>query len=291
MHFHFCTANHSRQGRESLIDMMVWFRSGLERLGHRVTESDRGFDQGAVNILWELFTDKDAKLLKESGVRYGIVATEIADGDGFNQRRDGAWPERWAGFLKAAEGASFIWTTVERSQPFYAQLAPTAFIEFGFVEELVSPLAAEEPTADFFFLGSVTEYRRPIIDRLRRHARINCPGTIVRWSAGERVMASAKVGLVLKLSADWPLPSPARVGRILLARRGLAAEHTVDSTKQSMIVPSAPAGADFVEFAMSKLGEGWRRDADAAFERYRSELPMARIMERVLDLTCSASAA
>jgi hypothetical protein len=290
MHFHFCTANHSDQGRESLRDMMVWFRAGLERLGHRVTESDRGFDSGAVNILWELFTDQDANRLRQSGVRYGIVATEVADGSGFNQRRDGAWPERWAGFIKAAEGASFIWTTVERSVSVYAQLAPAAFIELGFVEELVSPFAGEEPSGDFFFLGSLTEYRRPIIERLRRHARVNCPGTIVRWTPGPRVMASARIGLALKLSADWPLPGPSRIGRILLARRGLAAEHTVDSTRQSRLVPAAPPDADFVNFALAKLGGPWRREAEIAFERYRSEMPMDRIMERVVDLTCPASA-
>jgi hypothetical protein len=246
-------------------------------------------DPGAVNILWELFSEKDAKLLRESGVRYGLIATEVADGGGFNTRRDGAWPERWSAFLHAAEGAAFIWSTVERSLPVYAAIAPAAFIELGFVDELVLPAAAEEPPADFSFLGVATPHRQGIIERLRGRARVVWPGTIVRWSAGPRVIQSAKIGLALKQTPDWPLPGPSRLGRIILARRGLAAEHTQDSTQQSRIVPAAPAEADFVEFAMAKLAGPWRQEADAAFERYRAEMPMQRIMERVLDLTCSAA--
>jgi len=285
VHFHFCTANHSVQGRLGLTDMIVWFRHGLERLGHRVTVSDRGMDPAAMNVLWELFLPEDARILKESGVRYGIVATEVADGGGFNSRRDGAWPERWAGFLSAVEGASFIWTTVERSVADYARLAPTAFIEFGFVDELVPPPTNEEPAGDFSFLGSATEYRTQLIERLRAKARVNWPGTIVSWAAYPRVIASAKVGLVLKLTPEWPLPSPARVGRILMARRGLAAERMDDTTRQSRIVPAAPAGVDFVEFALAKLAGPWRQEAEEAFERYRAEMPMDRIMEAALDAT------
>lgn len=289
MHFHFCTANHSVQGRASLIDMMVWFRAGLERLGHRVTESDKGMDPAAMNVLWELFMPEDARLLRESGVRYGIVATEVADGGGFNSRRDGAWPERWAGFLDAVAGASFIWTTVERSVAAYARFAPTAFIEFGFIDELVLPPTAEDPAGDFFFLGSATEYRTQLVDRLRGQARVFWPGTIVSWAAYPKIMASAKVGLVLKLTPDWPLPSPARVGRIIMARRGLACEYMADTTRQSRIVPAAPEDADFIEFAMGKLQGPWRRDAEEAFERYRTEMPMDRIMARALDATCASS--
>jgi hypothetical protein len=40
---------------------------------------------------------------------------------------------------------------------------------------------------------------------------------------------------------------------------------------------------NYVDFALGKLNQDWRAAAEAAFERYRAELPMRGIMERVLD--------
>lgn len=288
MHLHFCTANHSVQGRDALVDMFLWLRPSLEKLGHKVTISDRGMDPSAMNVLWELFTADDVHVLRSSGARYGLIATEYPDGGGFNTRRDGGWPERWEAFLQAAEGASFIWATMERAAVPYARLAPAAYLEFGFIEELARAPAKEEPVSDFVFLGSRTDYRVELIERLRRHARVTWPGTLVAAPAYERLLASAKVGLVLKQSPEWPTPAATRVGRIILARRGLAAEFMEDMPRHATIVPPAPKDADFVDFALAKL-PSWRRDADEAIERFRVEMPMERIMEQVLDQTLGAS--
>ena len=54
-------------------------------------------------------------------------------------------------------------------------------------------------------------------------------------------------------------------------------------TRQSSLVGCCPAGIDFVDFALEQLHRDWRGAAATAFERYRTELPMKGIMERVLD--------
>jgi hypothetical protein len=113
MHFHFCLFNH-RESFDTLTDMRVWFSAGLRALGHTVTESLDQLDTSAFNVLFERFPSGTGAELKRMGIRYGIVATEIPEGDTFNGRTDGTWKDRWIGFVEAAEGASFIWSMLGR---------------------------------------------------------------------------------------------------------------------------------------------------------------------------------
>lgn len=291
MRFHFCAVNHEAVGRRTLADVQSWVEAGLRELGHEVTSSETELDPGAINLLWEKFLPGFGRRFRAAGVRYGVICTEIPDGDGFNWRRDDEWVERWRGFGEAAEGADFIWATVESAVPDYARYAPAGYMEFGYAAALVPPPAPQEPTADFCFYGLPTPHRRDLVERLRRHASVEWPDRIGSVDEINALIGRARIGLCFKQSETWPAPSSTRLGRLLMARRGIAAERTRVITRQAALVPTAAEGEDFVDFALGRLHGSWRQDAQTAFERYRDELPMAGIMERLIDVTIGDRAA
>ncbi|PZO41446.1 MAG: hypothetical protein DCF19_09590 [Pseudanabaena frigida] len=287
MRFHLCFANHNPMGRQTLLDMADWFECGLLELGHQVSRSDSQLDPNAVNILWEYFLPGFGKAIRDTGVVYGIVATEIPDGDGFNWRRDGEWCQRWQGFSEAAEGADFIWTMVEETVPFYSQFAPTAYMELGFSQALVPLLKPSQREIDFGFWGLATPYRLSVIERLQKYVRVEWPQKLLSTSQLQDFMSHIKIGLSFKQSDQWPVPSPTRLGRLLHARVGIAAERTRVTTRQSALVKTVPDGSDFVDFALELLHGTWKEEAENAFEQYRQKLPMRLIMEEILDKTVS----
>jgi hypothetical protein len=170
MWFHFCAANHDPIGRQTLGDMFAWFRAGLLDAGHKVTWHDTKTERGAVNIFWENFSPGWGKLLADSGITYGIVATEVPDGMGsFNWRNDSGWPQRFAAFGEVAERAAFIWETVESTVPFYGRFAKTAYLELGYSDRLLPIESMPDPNLDFSFFGLCTPYREQVAAELRQH--------------------------------------------------------------------------------------------------------------------------
>ena len=284
MWFHFCTSNHNATGRDTLEDMYNWFYAGLSELGHRVTISQHEIHSDAINIFWENFLPKMGNKIKETNAIYGIVATEIPYGETFNGRSDGPWPLRWKGFSEAATGASFIWTMVESTVPYYSQFAPTAFVELGFSELLIPKMTNDRPDIDFSFFGLRTPYREKVIKKLEKKAKVFCPNKFLSSEEVSNLIARTKVGLSFKQSETWPIPSPTRLGRHLMAKRGLVTEYTPVITRQAQLISVAPENVDFAAFALEKL-KTWKEDAEIAFERFRVEMPMKSIMADVLNKT------
>ena len=284
MWIHFFTGNHNSHGKATLSDMIQWFEAGLTALGHDVTIGDR-LAPGAVNLVWEYFSPGQGQWLRESGVVYGIVGTEIPDGSGFNWRRDGDWSKRWQSFKEAAAGARFIWSMVESAVPDYASFAPTAYMELGFSERLVPYEARWDPEYDFGFFGVITPHREDVLAKIARHYTVRTPAKLLPPGELSAFIARCRIGLCFKQSPEWPIPSPTRLGRLLHAKRGIACEYVPVATRQGSLVPIASPDADFADFCLERLNGPWRRDAEDALERYRNLMPMRQIMERALDET------
>lgn len=285
--FHFCTANHNEVGRSTLVDMTDWFRAGLLDLGHKVTFSDSHVESGAINVFWERFRPQMGDELAKAGIVYGIVATEIPDGHAFNWRQEPEWKERFDAFHEVARGASFIWTMVESTLPFYSQFCRTAYIELGFSERLISAQASSRPDHDFSFFGLRTPYRERLVERLRRYANVEWPEKFLSPQEVAELIGKSKIGLSFRQSESWPIPSPTRLGRLMMAKRGVAAEFVPVATRQGEIVGVCPQSSDFAEYALEILNSDWKGRAEGVFEAYRAKMPMRNIMERVLDQTVS----
>src|SRR5437764_6095705 len=155
MHFHFCTANHTVSARQTLWDMYHWFRVGLTALGHTVTISAEHADPDAVNLFWEYFSGDAGAALRESGLRYGLIVTEVIGEATINGQQNNEYRQRWAGFDAARSGAQFMWSMIESNIPQLSPFAPSAYVELGFAEELCRDVVAE-PDLDFCFFGVAT---------------------------------------------------------------------------------------------------------------------------------------
>jgi hypothetical protein len=292
--FHFCAYNHGDFGRQTLVDMFRWLRAGLQELGHEVTYSPDTADPSAVNVLWEFFVPVEVgERLAASDLTYGLIVTEYMDGVGFNigsplsaaaDRRDEAHRIRGEGFRAAARSAKFFWSMVESNVVPLRELAPASFVELGYADSLV-PKLTEEPTIDFSFTGILTPYRAKILEKLEERAVVVRPKSLALLSVEERdaLFWTTRINLSPNKTDNWQMPSPVRVGMALLAKRGIALDRTPQQTRQSRLVESCPEGMSFVDFALSQLGGNWREAARIAFDRFRSELPMKEITERILE--------
>jgi|HubBroStandDraft_6_1064221.scaffolds.fasta_scaffold699772_1 hypothetical protein len=294
MHFHFCTYNAIGAAKGTLLDMYLWLRAGLEDLGHEVSFSEDALSPSALNIVWEGFSRETGEELRTSGYAYGLIVTEFMDGSGFNKgtpqsnqvdRRDDAYRIRWHGFQAAASRARFFWSMVESNVIGLRQQAPASFIELGFSERLI-PAATEEPAIDFSFTGILTPHRQQILEALEKRAQVVWHRTLLPLEERDKLFLATRINLSPNKTIDWQMPSPTRVGKALLSKRGIALDRTPQRTRQSNLVDCCPEGTNYVDFALGKLNQDWRAAAEVAFERYRSELPMRGIMERVLDESC-----
>lgn len=287
MWFHFCTANHDSVGRSTLVDMAAWFEAGLLDLGHKVTFSESHVEPSAINLFWECFLPGMGSQIGELGVRYGIIATEIPDGVGFNWRTEPHWKARFDAFAEMASGADFIWAMVESTVPFYSRYCPTAFMELGFSERLIPSYINEEQVFDFSFFGLKTPYRIEVVERLRKYANVVWPDKFLTADEVGGLIGKTKVGLNFKQSELWPIPSPTRLGRLMMAKRDIASEYTEVMTRQGEIVGLCPPGQNLVDFALERLGSDWKGRADRVFEEYRVQMKMRDIMDSVLHRTVS----
>jgi hypothetical protein len=283
--FHFCTANHNEVGRSTLVDMANWFAAGLLDLGHKVTFSDSYVESGALNVFWDRFRPQMREELAKAGIAYGIVATEIPDGHAFNWRKEPEWKERFDAFHDMARGASFIWTMVESTLPFYSQFCGTSYMELGFSERLIPSQTFSQHDYDFSFFGLRTPYREQLVERLRTYARVEWPENFLSPHEVAELIGRSKIGLSFRQSEVWPIPSPTRLGRLMMAKRGVAAEYVPVATKQGEIAGICPQSSDFAEYALEMLNSDWKQRAESVFDAYRDKMPMRDIMQRVLDQT------
>jgi hypothetical protein len=294
MHFHFSTCTCPVSARGTLLDMFCWLQAGLEELAHQVTLSHDALCPSAMNVIWEGFSPETGEELRASGLRYGIIVTEFMDGEGFNKgtpqsrqvdRRDETYRRRWLGFQAAASRAKFFWSMVESNVVALRDRAPSSFIELGYSDRLV-PVVSEEPGIDFSFTGVLTPHRQQILEALEKRAQVVWHRTLLPVAERDTLFRSTRINLSINKTSDWQMPSPTRVGMALLSKRGIALDRTPQKTRQSSLVDSCPEGMSFVDFALERLSRDWQSAAEIAFERYRTELPMKAIMERVLDESC-----
>jgi len=284
VNFHLAVGNHG-PGRATLRDPVTWVAAGLSENGHQVTWSEQNLANDALNVLWEHFPPDFARFLVGSGVSYGIIATEIPDGAGFNGRRDTDWTDRWAGFKIAAAHAKFIWCMIEETVPAYAEFAPAAFLELGFTECLVAKAPRPNPTHDFSFTGVATGHRRAILDRLARTASVVSTDGLLLYDNQLQVLRSGRIALALRQSPEWRWPSPARLGMLLHQRIPVAAEYTPTTDPVSRLIPNPGPDQDFAEWALERLElADLQAQADDALEMYRTR-PMRDCVARALDLT------
>lgn len=283
--FNIYTGNHVPTARVSVEDHVTWIRAGLESLGHEVTVSDTDISKSAMNILFECFVPPFSDLLVGSGVEFGLVMTEHADGGGFNHRRDESWSIRWREFWKVAHAARFLWTLFEGNEKDMQYPAPAAYLELGYTEKLV-PAVDLDPIYDFAFFGSLNDHRRKILDGLAAHGHtILTPHGIQPSATLTEQMSQIRVLLDPRGPNLIPMPSITRCGRGIHAKRLVCAEKVPQVQGLTRLVAMSPeAGVQpFVDFCREQLAGDWKSKAVEAHDIARDTMPMKLCMERAID--------
>lgn len=288
--FNLYTGNHFPQARESLSDHVIWLTAGLEDAGHEVEFGGDNIKRDHLNIMWEHFIESYPEMWTQTfgeDVKFGIIVTEHFDGEGFNFHRGEGWKQRWSNFAKMAEKAAFLWTYFESDVAALGKRfgKPVALLELGFTEKLVIP-KAPQAFIDFSFFGSQNVHRFAILDRLQtRGYKIYCPAGIVDRNAINALITHTKINIDAKGPNRIPMPSTARIGRILHASRGIAMEYVPQSTpRPSCFVEMCGEKEDFIDYCERIFHSDWQKKADATFELFRQAMPMRSCVERALDL-------
>jgi hypothetical protein len=158
-------------------------------------------------------------------------------------------------------------------------------MKLGFSERLIPAHDFLQPEHDFCFFGLRTPYRERLVERLRKYAKVEWPEKFLSPDEVGELIGKSKIGLSFRQSESWPIPSPTRLGRLMMAKRGVAAEFVPVATSQGEIAGICPPSSDFADYALEILNSDWRSRAEGVFDDYRLKMPMRDIMQRVLNQT------
>lgn len=172
MRFFLTIWNHHPKAHDILQDIVQPIAAGLRDLGHEVEIGATPPRRGITNIVIEYF--RDPWILKRlQGLDYVLVATELADGSGFNHKRTPTWIKRWQGFVELARDARAIWVICDDGAEGYRHLGPTAQISLGWSPSLEAPASSLPPTYDLYAYGKLTSpARQATLKRLGARLRV-----------------------------------------------------------------------------------------------------------------------
>ncbi len=281
MIFNFNTFNHNPIGARSLEDVIDILGCQLADLGHTVlAHPDRMYKDGAVNILFENFSDEAQAVLESAvneGSRFVIVATERPAPQGFlgwdetfNQGR-----RMWS-FPAAASLASAIWCLIPDAigwfQAHHANCIP---VELGYSSRLDRGLGNDMPRHDFAAFGLVTPHRRGTIMALRQAHTVLCQhsqgheGNFLKREFRDEMVRAARVSLHLKQSPTWNIISASRCATSLHLGRPIFSERVACDSPWHQIITEA----DDVIGAAPGAITLWRELYDAQIGAFRDILP------------------
>lgn len=299
------TGNHGNS--IGITDLVGLLRNGLRDCGHDPVISHQ-LMPGHCNILIEHFVEEaHLRHLLESktpGTRYIVVATELLTGSTFNQGlvqqhwhygNHDYWKLRFDGFMVAARLAEAVWVLGETAiAPYEAALPdrPVRFLPHGWVSgmELVAHRPEAEKDIDFYFSGTMTEYRREVLTQLGRHHKVIFSAQNTPDYLRLDQLSRTKVCLSLPLSPENTLPSISRMHFHLQNRNFLVHQAHAQPCRLDPYVMHAPP-QEFVEWARAALDVPNRREiADGVLRRFRTEMPLARWMQPLLDEALGPSA-
>jgi hypothetical protein len=305
MRIYIHSGNHGNHA--GISDTVMFLKNALQDCGYTACISHK-LMPGYVNILLEHFVDTNAlhslMAARRAGARYILIGTEPIINGTFNGGIESQhwhysnskyWKLRFEYFLIAASLADAVWVLAESMVPGYnecLQSQSVRFLPHGYVSDFAT--VRQRPEAqrdiDFFFSGTLTEYRQRIVDSLAQHH------TVVRHSSStpeylrQDHMSRAKVCLSLRLSPNNEIPSVSRMHFHLQNRSFLLHESYALPSPLDAFVTSVPS-KEIVEWARAALELTNRREiAESGHALFKSTLPMSRLLPPLMDEALSAMA-
>ena len=291
------TGNHNHYA--GITDLVMMLRNGARDCGYDAVASHEPV-AGQWNIFIENFTDQRQQQFIRSrwrpGTRYIVLCTEALTGRSFNDGLvsghahygDGDyWQLRFEGFRSLLDLTDELWVLAQSQLGAYREAFPdkrVSLLSHGWVSGMatVEHRPESEKDLDFFFSGTLTPFRRRILEALgATHGVAISPQAGADYLRND-LLARAKVCLSIPLSAENRTPSVSRIHFHLQNSNFVLQHQYAESCDLDSFVLHAPA-ADFVDWARACLDIGNRREiACAASARFREEMPMTRFMGPLL---------
>jgi hypothetical protein len=291
------TGNHGNA--HGITDLVCLLRNAVRDCGYDVCVSHVPLKDHC-NILIENFEQAEQveKLVrcKTPGTRYVLIGSELITNSSFNAGMDGShwhysnrdyWKCRFEGFMAVASLADAIWVLGEGAVDAYAKTVPNKPVRFmphGHVENfgLVQHRAPADKDIDFYFSGSLTDYRVAILRALAKNYSVAFNEQATPDYLRMDLMARAKVCLSLRLSPKNAMPSVSRIHFHIQNRNYLLQDTYAASSCLDPYVLHAP-NDDFVEWAIASLEVTNRPQvAEATLARFKADMPMTRWMHPLL---------
>jgi len=208
-----------------------------------------------INIYLENFdTDYVAKLkqLKHAGGQYIIIATEFLTGDTFNDFEKTLdisyysdreyWKKRYQAFSALVNDATAIWHFSDLAATDYEkQLDRTVgYVPHHYVKNFatVQHRSDAQKDIDFLFTGSITNYRKKILQGLSNlNFKIEISSSLTAPFHRDDLIARSKFCLNIPQFKQWPYPSQSRYFYHLINR-------------SPIITPTLPYKSDLEEYTL-----------------------------------------
>lgn len=282
-HLHFF---HRKPNLEvsAVIDLVTVIGAGLAENGFHVTHGSQLPDEAIIVFFEGAYPPAQAIQTLRARGPVGCFVTEMISGDRFYDRMN-YWDgqARLRAFEHNLPFVDFVWTTVPHNVEVLGRHCPAAFIEFGY-SPLLARASAPPPDIDFSYFGLINEYRQATLEKLSKYFSILTPGRLIARAERDAITARTKFSLVLKQTAEWPLPSASRLCSILHLGGVALRDWTPVQTVQSSMVPMPASDDDFAEYCHAMVRQDWEALRIGPVHLFK-ELRMKAIIHDVLDRT------
>jgi hypothetical protein len=314
MEFKLVYGNH-HHGAIQIYDTLMLIKHGLESIGHKV-DLEKNMTPGKTNILVEFFTYDFVEVAREfsnvPGTEFIVVATEFITGDTFNNfegnKLEGTedmqgqyaalrpWKKRFRTFGLVYELSRAVWHLSEHQVENYRQSLQADnifYLPHGYLPamERVVDKPWQHKDIDILFTGTRTPYRDAILATLEQAGlNIKQLPVLTPEFIREDWVARSKLALNIRQNSQWQYPSNSRFYYHLVNASPLLSEACPLSCDLTPYIEHVSA-EDMLDKCKEMLGlrEGLKEHALMARDRFRDTMPMAPMIERLLDETYASS--
>lgn len=283
MKFLFWLGNHSKMGQRSLEDVIGIVGHQMRALGHEAIWQPDNTQfitrQTGYNVLVEGFNDEVVKVIADAhgrDARFICLATEEPTEKGFNHGTQKEMVQRQIDFVKIAPYLDGILHLVpgQNVTDWYAQHAPTAYIELGYANTLVRQETLRDPPFDFGFYGTMSRRRERLLKKLARATNKNKAVRVVSdfstQTDRDKAMQEAKIVVQIRKFDEMGLVSSSRCNTGLCLGRPVVGEPHELAKPWDEVVKFAKTDDEFIDIAMMMRG-AWRGVHADQFAKFKKK--------------------
>jgi len=289
--FNIFTGNLKDGPLESIQEHVKWVECGLRACGHDVSVNTKEFREGVTTVFLEWSVEPEFQEFMVKHVRpnwrkypYVVIVTEKLNAGSFNQRTPGTI-QRYQWFSRYADRARQLWTLVPGDEKKLSFINPrTGFLAMGWNDEFFDPVDPDDHVYDYTLHGSGMPERDALVKAMReRGMSVLYHSRIVPMAQRNEEQRPARVVLSPRIFGWFPIPSGTRVARVMHTSSVCGVERCPIMPFPQAFSPCNAEGEAYIDF-LADLLPRYRKEAERAQERYRSEMPDIKgCMEACLD--------